>query len=207
MNLPPSQWENIYRQEGRIFTQVRPAVMRFAELLVQRARRRVLDLGCGNGLNLVYLARQGLAPAGLDNAPSGLRLSQEWLAEEGLEAPLILADIYHPLPFQEAAFEAVLSTQVIHHARMAQVQAAAGELRRVVCPGGLLLVSVPFTMDQDEPSEAIEPGTFVPTLGGEAGLPHHIFAFDELPALFAPCNVIEHAVIEARIHLLIAERL
>ena len=80
---------------------------------------------------------------GLDISPTGLRLAQNWLDEEYLEAPLVQADNRHPLPFKDGAFEGLLSTQVIHHALLAEVRAtiprdlADPDCRRVgICFGG-----------------------------------------------------------------------
>ena len=80
----------------------------------------VLDLGCGNGRHLVYLAKAGFEVTGLDISPTGLALARSWLGEEGLEASLVRTDFKSPLPFRDGAFEAMLSTQVIHHALLAE---------------------------------------------------------------------------------------
>lgn len=57
-----------------------------------------------------------------------------------------------------------------------------GELRRVLRSGGLLFVTVPARLDEDVEYEEIEPGTYVPTSGTEAGVPHHIFSLQEFQA-------------------------
>ncbi len=203
-----TQWDEIFRRDGRVFLEPAPMVIKFGEMLLARGARRVGDLGCGTGRHVVHLAQQGLECWGIDNAPTGLRLTSQWLNQVGAVAPLLLADSRFPLPFPDASFDGLLSTHVIHHARLEAVKNSAQEIRRIVRPGGLLLISVPFTMSEENHlAEEIEPGTYVPLQGSEKGLPHHIFGFDDLPELFMPCQVLEHSVIEGRSHVLIAERL
>lgn len=159
-------------------------VIEFAARLKAAGIDKVLDIGCGSGRHLVCMAQTGLSVYGLDNSPYGLRLATEWLAHESLQARLILADARQKLPFPDNAFDAVISTQVIHHARLATVQATAREIARIVRPGGLILISVPIKKHEDEDFLEIEPNTFVPLNGSEKGLPHHIFQENELPELF-----------------------
>jgi len=58
----------------------------------------------------------------------------------------------------------------------------------------LALVTVPARTDPEDECVEIEPGTFVPQVGSEKGLPHHIFALDELPALFPQFDVLDLSV-------------
>jgi SAM-dependent methyltransferase len=184
-------WEKIYRRDGRVFEELLPF---FAPLVVEfhrRGVRRVLDLGCGNGRHVVHLAKAGFEMTGLDISISGLRLTRQWLSEEGLDAHTILADFRSPLPLRSASFDALLSTQVIHHALLAEVRHALAEIHRVLVPGGLALISVAARKDNGVAFDEIEPGTFVPLHGEEGGLPHHLFSPDELRAELCAFHVLE----------------
>ena len=72
-------------------------VIQFAEQLIERGARSILDLGCGSGRHVVSMSKKGLLVSGLDNAPTALKLTREWLQQEQLEASLILADMRQPL--------------------------------------------------------------------------------------------------------------
>ena len=205
MDAEPSQWESIFRRDGRVFPQPRPQVVRFADDLRAAGLTTVLDLGCGTGRHLVHMAQKGLRVCGMDNAPTALRLTRQWLNSETLRADLLLADILHPLPFASDSFDALLSTQVIHHGRLAQVAAIADEIRRVVRTGGRILLSV-RTRDAQAGSVPdhveIEPHTFVPTSGPEQGLPHHLFTPEEFRGLFPRFDVTALQVFDETVLLL-----
>jgi SAM-dependent methyltransferase len=184
MEPAATQWDDIFQRDGRIFLEPAALVIQFAETLKAGGYTRVLDVGCGSGRHSVYMANLGLEVYGLDNSQAGLRLASEWLAEHAQITRLLLADARQPLPFQDGVFDALISTQVIHHARLAIVQTTAREIARVVRSGGLILVSVPAKKDDGDDFIEIEPRTFVPLNGSEKGLPHHIFTPEELPGLF-----------------------
>lgn len=96
----------------------------------------VLDAGCGWGVTLERLERQGYRVTGLD-------VSRRCL--EALDRPdrrLIEADLTRDWPHDRAArFDAVLALDVIEH--LDDDQAAVSRLARLVRPGGLVVVSVP----------------------------------------------------------------
>jgi len=189
-----TQWDEIFKRDGRIFLDPAPIVVEFAERLKAGGYNRVLDIGCGSGRHVVHMAQANMEIYGLDNSPAALRLAGEWLAEQAQAARLIQADARQPLPFRNHVFDALISTQVIHHACLATVQATAGEIARVVRPGGVILVSVPLGKDPVGESIEIESRTFVPLSGSEKGLLHHIFLPEELPGLFAPFETIDVSV-------------
>ncbi len=181
-------WEDIYRRDGHVFTDPPPVAAPFAELLDEHCCQDLLDLGCGNGRFLVHFARRGLNVTGLDSAPTALKLAREWLTRESLSGTLLQADTRVRLPFADATFDALISTQVIHHARLELVDGSIREIARVVKPGGVVLISVPVYKPRGDEelgeSDEIEYHTFIPRSGSEAGLPHHLFTFEEFGAAF-----------------------
>jgi SAM-dependent methyltransferase len=110
---------------------------------------------------------------GIDRAPVALVSTQQRLQHAGLSAHLLQHDVFDGLPFGDVFFDANLSVQVILHARLAQIGALVEEITRVLRPNGLLFVSVPQLQNQGTQFQQIEPGTYIPPDGREAGLPHH----------------------------------
>jgi ubiquinone/menaquinone biosynthesis C-methylase UbiE len=109
---------------------------RIAAALAPEPTMRVLDLGCGVGHLLLWLGRH--APAryhGLDLSLNSLRTAHE----AGLGA-LSLADAAR-LPYREAVFDAVVCNGAAHH--LPDLAATLGEIRRVLRPGGRLVLHEP----------------------------------------------------------------
>jgi SAM-dependent methyltransferase len=180
MNIHDHPWEKIYRREGRVFPDPFPTFDQVLQEFLDRKCINILDLGCGNGRHVIHLVRAGFKVLGSDISITGLKLTREWLEQEGLEASTIWSDMRHPLPFKESSITGVLSTQVIHHALLSEIRTTIHEIHRVLTPGGLAFVTVSGKKHDDQEYLEIEPGTFLPMTGTEKGLPHHIFTEDEL---------------------------
>jgi ubiquinone/menaquinone biosynthesis C-methylase UbiE len=105
------------------------------------APTRVLDLGCGTGEMALAIARASRAVTliGVDGDAEVLRRAAAKAQAEGVELELheALAD---RIPLADASVDCVVSTLVFHHLAPAAKRAALTEVRRVLAPGGKLLI-------------------------------------------------------------------
>jgi SAM-dependent methyltransferase len=117
------------------YSWVRPAL----EFVARHAPvgSRVLEAGCGLGRFVHWLAEQGRFPVGLDISGEGLRaMRRRWP-----DYTIVQADVRR-LPFRDGAFDACLSFGVIEHFTKGS-QVCLAEMRRVLTPEGVLVLSVP----------------------------------------------------------------
>jgi ubiquinone/menaquinone biosynthesis C-methylase UbiE len=122
---------------------------------------QLLDSGCGPGAITIDLAGV-VAPGqvtGVDLDPERVEAARVAAAEQGCEnVRFQVGDIYK-LPFPDASFDAVFQSSVFIH--LADPHAAAGELNRVLKPGGLLAASEPdhdLIVEGGAPPEVTEIG-------------------------------------------------
>ncbi|WP_445154487.1 class I SAM-dependent methyltransferase [Arthrobacter sp. Hor0625] len=101
------------------------------------AGRRILDAGCGSGPLTAALGAGGAVMTGFDSSPAMLELARRRL---GAAADLHLADLGKPLPFADGSFDDVVASLVLHY--LEDWSAPLAELRRVLKPGGRLILSV-----------------------------------------------------------------
>jgi ubiquinone/menaquinone biosynthesis C-methylase UbiE len=113
----------------------RPAMV---ELAGDVDGRRVLDVGCGSGPLVAALRERGGAVTGLDSSPAMVDLARRRL---GADAELHVADRGERLPFDDASFDVVTASLVLHY--LEDWDAPLRELHRVLRPGGRLVLSVP----------------------------------------------------------------
>lgn len=102
----------------------------------------VLDVGCNNGAHTVLAARRAASVFGMDYDARQLRVAAATAKERGLGNVHLMAwDITTTFPFSDGHFDAVLFLDVIEHIHP-RVEVLR-EIRRVLKPGGRLLVSGP----------------------------------------------------------------
>jgi ubiquinone/menaquinone biosynthesis C-methylase UbiE len=106
------------------------------EWLGARARGRVLEVAIGTGLNLPHYPADATI-TGVELSPAMLAIARQRAASLGLDADLREGDAEH-LPFGDASFDtAVCALSLCTIPRPA---AAIAEMRRVLVPGGRLLL-------------------------------------------------------------------
>jgi SAM-dependent methyltransferase len=109
-------------------------------LLLGEARpgERVLDLGCGAGRFVAALRDAGADPVGVELAEAALERARRNAA--GADLRLVEPD--GSLPLDHASVDLVWCSEVLEH--VADTGHVLLEVRRVLRPGGRLLVTVPF---------------------------------------------------------------
>ena len=95
--------------------------------------KRVLDVGCGAGTDLVRFAKGGALVSGVDISPSAVALARQNFSQQSLEADLREADGEH-LPYADGTFDLVFAHGVVQYTPNSR--ALVEECRRVLKPGG-----------------------------------------------------------------------
>ena len=148
--------------------------------------RRILDVGCGTGTNLDELGRFGRVE-GVEAEAAAVAYCR---SHGGWNVTHASGD---ELPFADASFDLVTLLDVIEHVR--DDATILGEARRVLAPGGMVLVTVPaYTWmwgDQDEISHHFRrytAGRLRTSLRGAGLEPEKVTYFNTL--LFPPIAAI-----------------
>jgi ubiquinone/menaquinone biosynthesis C-methylase UbiE len=132
--------------EGQAYYDVHLSVIDERESCVPALRRelgersgwRILESGCGTGRWMAFFARLGHRPFGIDDSPAPLAVARS----HAPDLPLVRADA-RASPFKPASFDAVFSSYVAEHFEEGPAKLLE-EIRRVLKPGGVLFIVVPF---------------------------------------------------------------
>jgi SAM-dependent methyltransferase len=112
-----------------------PRLIPFAEY----RGRRVLEVGCGAGTDLVQFARQGALVTGIDLSSSAINLAARNFSLNHLRGNLLVGD-GEALPFVSHTFDLVYAHGVVQYTT--DDRALVAECRRVLKPGGRAIFQV-----------------------------------------------------------------
>ena len=160
----------------------------FADRLRQ-AGERLLDIGCGPGLDATYLAGRGFQVAAYDRRDPG------WASEGHPRVAFLRADVRWP-PFRDGAFDIAVASLSLHYLPWPETVAAFTAAADCLRPGGVFLLRVNASDDYNHGAgegEEIEPGFFrrPPDSGGWSET-KRFFTEADVRAVLPPGLTVEH---------------
>ena len=152
--------------------------------LKRRQASKALDLSCGAGRHLAYMARQGVQVCGIDLSLTGIDMARRKLKEQGLEALLVKCDM-KALPFINSLFDAVICTRTVYHQALKEIRETIIEIHRVSTTKALVAIDFLSKRTYSYGSGVeVEHNTFIEQDGPEKGVLHHFTDEKELKELF-----------------------
>jgi 2-polyprenyl-3-methyl-5-hydroxy-6-metoxy-1,4-benzoquinol methylase len=100
---------------------------------------KLLEVGCGVGIDLAHFAKGGADVIGIDLAETSIDLARQYFEQAGLKGEFALGN-GEDLQFEDNSFDVVYAHGVIQYT--ANAQKMVDELRRVVKPGGIVIMMV-----------------------------------------------------------------
>lgn len=145
-----------------------------ADLMAGLPPGYALDAACGTGRHAARLSALGHDVVGVDQSPQMLAKAAGKVPAARFETGSL-----EKLPLPDASFDVVVCALALAH--VAELSRAVGELRRVLVPGGRLIVTDPhpfMTLLQG-------PAMFVRPEGGLGFVPYHVHLASDYLAAFA----------------------
>lgn len=106
--------------------------------------KKILDLGCGDGVLSYMLAKERAIVSGVDSSDVAIAYAKEKTKKMQIE--FRKANVYE-LPFDDNEFDAVVSSDVIEH--LQDVNQYLKEIKRVTKKGGIIVLSTPIKLTEE----------------------------------------------------------
>jgi ubiquinone/menaquinone biosynthesis C-methylase UbiE len=101
-----------------------------------RGNINLLEVGCGPGANIWFMAREGFNVSGIDGSETAIEKAKERLLKENLKAELIVGDIIK-LPFKNQEFHGIIDNECLHCNSETNTLVILSEINRVLKKDGL----------------------------------------------------------------------
>ena len=194
---PNASWDPVWEQvfKSREWGKYPPEdLIRFVARNFYAARDRsqvkLLELGCGTGANIWYMAREGFDVYGVDGSSTAITRAKQRLDAERLSVNLKVGDITNLEQLFPSAgqFDAIIDVCCLQCNRVSDVKRILSNVLSRLRPGGKVfsMLLAGDSMGRDSGRE-IESGTFVDiTKGPYAGIGlNHFFTLNEVKQLFS----------------------
>lgn len=184
-------WDKEYSQaEHLALSEAASAdLQKFIRWLMRETKRTVLnptssvvDCGCGNGRNLIMLAKEfGMHGHGFDSSSSAIKEAKR--LSEGLSLSYEARSIAKPIPLPDSSQQLALDMMSSHFLNKAERTQLRDEIYRVLKPGGYFFMKT-FLRDEDLHTEQLlkerpgpEEGTYIHPV---IGVPEYVYSQSDL---------------------------
>ena len=143
-------WKEMLSRDVRVFNAYHQAHYEWVlKIAGDLTGKKVLDIGCGDGVLVYLLAKAGAVVTGVDNEEHGLRFAEENLKARNEKGDLSYAFVNtsaYTLPFEANSFDLVVSSEVIEHVQ--EPERMVREATRVLKVGGKLILTTPYRVTE-----------------------------------------------------------
>ena len=190
-------WDHEYKSGDHLALSMKPSedLEKFTRWLIRKEKNTtlnvtssVLDIGCGNGRNLIWLAQMfGIHGAGFDISHNAVKQASEIADKEELQLKFEARSMAEPLPLPDESQNIVLDMMVSHFLNEKERLDLIKEIHRVLKPGGFFFYKT-FLLDEDQHAYRLieehgtdEKNTYIHP---EIGVAEHVSTEEEIEDLY-----------------------
>ncbi len=138
------KWEEHYKSHNYFHLEPHESLPGFVNKCKQNKVQRILDLGCGAGADILYLAQRGFDVVGVDFSPSAAANAEDLLQAKGFEGKVYIDNLFDKVTnFEKGDFDAIIAINALEYTDINTFEDAMKQISRVLEEGGLFLLVVP----------------------------------------------------------------
>ena len=193
------KWEELHSQPQFQLKFPNEMVIRFIKSNFKHpSQTRILDLGCGAGRHITFMAKEGYCVTGIDFSKTGLEYVRKTLNKLSLQAELVHGSIAQ-LPFPDNHFDGIVSFAVIYYFRINDIELIIKEIHRTLKSNGKAFIVVRSTNDKRYgKGELLEDNTYRMTsdFSNEDTMTIHFFTVEEIKERFSMFSEVSIGLLE-----------
>lgn len=134
-------WKKIYEEGDAHWTesmQSSQLAQGFAQELLAKSKKSILEIGCGNGRDSILFALAGLKVTAIDIVPEAIEIAKQNAKDAGVDIDFQVGSA-ESLKFSDSLFDSVFSLSVLHSTNMNK---SIPEIDRVLKKKGMMTLYV-----------------------------------------------------------------
>lgn len=152
-------FNEVYRKEANLyFGQAPSATLKYLMELKLISDGDVLDLGCGEGRESLFLARRGFKAVAIDLSKYGISKLKKIKEKENLSIRCIVKDIMK-YEYPSDTFDLVVGTTILDHIDVRKISRVVNGIKRTLKQGGYVSLTVFTTTDPGNKRKADLPAS------------------------------------------------
>ena len=197
-----SSWDKVYTENKMTMWEPQQSVVQFVSRFVKKRIdydiyevkkkfSKVLDLGCGNGSSVHFLAKNNFEVSGVDISQDAIDIARNYLLKDKLKANLQKSSCDN-LPFKNNFFDFIICFGVLDHVELDVARKALIEVKRTLKSGGLFFCTLISTESTSfGKGKKVGYNTYTIEEGMEEGEIQHYFNLEEIETFFEDFKIID----------------
>jgi tellurite methyltransferase len=183
---PVTIYEDVYKTQDYYWgIEPSPMCYQLLQLMPPIRHLKVLDIGCGEGKDSVFFARNGYDVTAVDISDAGLEKAKRLADQAGVPVKTIKADI---LDYRlDTHYDILFSSGVLHYIKPEYRDEIFNNYKEHTNPGGLHVFNVFVQKPFVAPPPEKEPNAY-PWISGEIFTRYHDWLIKECSEFIIDCN-------------------
>ncbi len=136
-------WEQFYKSKNYFHLEPHEALDSFAQKCEDRGINEILDLGCGAGNDLLFLAEKGFLVTGVDFSPSACANAEDLLQSKNLPGKVYIDNLFDKVTtFGPEEFPAVIAINALEYTDETTFHTVISDISRILSEKGLFFLVV-----------------------------------------------------------------
>lgn len=138
-----SAWEEFYKAHGYFHLEPHEALPGLVAKAEQLNFYKLLDLGCGAGHDLLYLAERGFEVTGVDFSPAAVANAEDLLQSKGFSGKVYVDNLFDKITtYTPGEFQVIIAINALEYTDRSTFESALEQIVDALAAQGLFLLVV-----------------------------------------------------------------
>lgn len=143
------KWQDFYEEQKYFEITAHPYLPTFAKKAELNGHKRVLELGCGAGSDMLWLAEHGFEVEGIDFSPAAAANAEDLLQAKGHSCKVFVDNLFDNVStYEPNSWPCIIAINSLQYTDENTFDSVLKDISRILVSSGLFLVVLPTNTSQ-----------------------------------------------------------